>query len=212
MASSSSAGAAICDCRERRRGLGLVRGAAGLRCVGCGAHLRGGTAAAAAGARRSWSAATGNPRPARASWSAPTASRHQLSCRLAGRAGAQDLPAGIRRRRRQQAATSGSWRSTCPTISPSCASTAGRTVLRLRRGRRWRAAWRKASGSTPWAIRSTWASPSSRARYNGLVERSYNERIHFTGALNPGMSGGPAVTADGRVVGINVSKRPAASC
>ena len=31
--------------------------------------------------------------------------------------------------------------------------------------------------------------------YNGLVERSYNERIHFTGALNPGMSGGPAVTA-----------------
>jgi serine protease Do len=43
--------------------------------------------------------------------------------------------------------------------------------------------------------------------YNGLVERSYNERIHFTGALNPGMSGGPAVTADGQVAGINVAKR-----
>lgn len=43
--------------------------------------------------------------------------------------------------------------------------------------------------------------------YNGLVARTYNERIHFTGALNAGMSGGPAVTADGRVVGINVSKR-----
>jgi serine protease Do len=43
--------------------------------------------------------------------------------------------------------------------------------------------------------------------YNGLVERSYNERIHFTGALNPGMSGGPTVTANGDVVGINVAKQ-----
>jgi serine protease Do len=43
--------------------------------------------------------------------------------------------------------------------------------------------------------------------YNGLVERSYNERIHFSGAINPGMSGGPTVTAEGKVVGINVSKQ-----
>jgi serine protease Do len=43
--------------------------------------------------------------------------------------------------------------------------------------------------------------------HNGLVAHSYNERIHFTGALNPGMSGGPTVTAEGRVVGINVAKR-----
>jgi serine protease Do len=43
--------------------------------------------------------------------------------------------------------------------------------------------------------------------YNGQVERSYNERIHFTGALNPGMSGGPTVTGDGRVAGINVAKQ-----
>jgi serine protease Do len=43
--------------------------------------------------------------------------------------------------------------------------------------------------------------------YNGLVERSYNERIHFTGALNPGMSGGPTLTGDGRLAGINVAKK-----
>lgn len=43
--------------------------------------------------------------------------------------------------------------------------------------------------------------------YNGRVERSYNERVHFSGALNPGMSGGPAVSGAGRVVGVNVAKR-----
>jgi serine protease Do len=43
--------------------------------------------------------------------------------------------------------------------------------------------------------------------YNGPVDRDYNERIHFSGALNPGMSGGPTVAADGRLVGINVAKR-----
>ncbi len=43
--------------------------------------------------------------------------------------------------------------------------------------------------------------------YNGLVERSYNERIHLSGALNSGMSGGPTVNADGQVVGINVATR-----
>lgn len=43
--------------------------------------------------------------------------------------------------------------------------------------------------------------------YNGTVERSYNERIHFSGAINAGMSGGPAVSAASRIVGINVARR-----
>jgi serine protease Do len=42
--------------------------------------------------------------------------------------------------------------------------------------------------------------------YNGVVDKSYHERIHFSGAINAGMSGGPTVTADGRIVGINVAK------
>ncbi len=41
--------------------------------------------------------------------------------------------------------------------------------------------------------------------YNGFVEHSFYERIHFTGSLNPGMSGGPALLEDGSVVGINVA-------
>lgn len=43
--------------------------------------------------------------------------------------------------------------------------------------------------------------------FNGRVENSYIERVLFSGAINPGMSGGPAVTPQGRVVGINVAKR-----
>jgi serine protease Do len=43
--------------------------------------------------------------------------------------------------------------------------------------------------------------------YNSLVQKSYGDRIHFSGALNPGMSGGPAVDSKGQVVGVNVSKQ-----
>lgn len=41
--------------------------------------------------------------------------------------------------------------------------------------------------------------------YNGLLEHSLYEKIHFTGSINPGMSGGPALLPDGRVVGVNVA-------
>jgi S1-C subfamily serine protease len=41
--------------------------------------------------------------------------------------------------------------------------------------------------------------------YNGLSEELYYERIHFTGAINSGMSGGPAVDSSGRVFGVNVA-------
>jgi len=40
---------------------------------------------------------------------------------------------------------------------------------------------------------------------NGLVENSIEQRIHYTGAINSGMSGGPALDRRGRVYGVNVS-------
>jgi len=40
---------------------------------------------------------------------------------------------------------------------------------------------------------------------NGLVEDSIVQRIHYTGAINGGMSGGPALDSRGRVYGVNVS-------
>lgn len=41
--------------------------------------------------------------------------------------------------------------------------------------------------------------------YNGLLEHSRYARIHFSGSLNPGMSGGPALLASGEVAGVNVA-------
>ncbi len=41
--------------------------------------------------------------------------------------------------------------------------------------------------------------------YNGMMERSLYDKLHFTGSINPGMSGGPALNAAGEVVGMNVS-------
>jgi serine protease Do len=41
--------------------------------------------------------------------------------------------------------------------------------------------------------------------YNGLVQDALYEKVHFSGAINPGMSGGPTVTGEGRVAGVNVA-------
>ena len=41
--------------------------------------------------------------------------------------------------------------------------------------------------------------------YNGLLEHTLYPRIHLTGSLNPGMSGGPTIDEKGRVIGVNVA-------
>ncbi|WP_426338820.1 S1 family peptidase [Pseudoduganella sp. S-14] len=47
----------------------------------------------------------------------------------------------------------------------------------------------------------------SEGSFNGVIARSFYEQLMFTGPINAGMSGGPSVTVDGAVAGINVSKR-----
>ncbi len=41
--------------------------------------------------------------------------------------------------------------------------------------------------------------------YSGKLENSLYERIHFSGAINQGMSGGPALDEYGNVIGVNVA-------
>ena len=40
---------------------------------------------------------------------------------------------------------------------------------------------------------------------NGLLDRAFTPRLNYAGAMNPGMSGGPALDSRGRVIGINVA-------
>lgn len=41
--------------------------------------------------------------------------------------------------------------------------------------------------------------------YNGIAKDTLIDKIHFSGSLNPGMSGGPAISGTGTVVGVNVA-------
>jgi len=43
--------------------------------------------------------------------------------------------------------------------------------------------------------------------YNGLAERHYLPSIFFSGSLSPGMSGGPTLDDQGRLIGVNVAAR-----
>ena len=40
--------------------------------------------------------------------------------------------------------------------------------------------------------------------YNGLIQTSRFQKILFSGSLNSGMSGGPAMDDKGRVIGVGV--------
>jgi hypothetical protein len=41
--------------------------------------------------------------------------------------------------------------------------------------------------------------------FSGLLQGSFYDRIHYTGSLNPGMSGGPTINENGLVIGVNVA-------
>ncbi len=47
----------------------------------------------------------------------------------------------------------------------------------------------------------------SEGTYNGESHRGFSAQLMFTGPVNPGMSGGPNVTANGHLAGVNVAHR-----
>ncbi len=47
----------------------------------------------------------------------------------------------------------------------------------------------------------------SEGTYNSVIKRGFYDQLMFTGPINAGMSGGPNITENGQVAGVNVSKR-----
>ncbi|MAD73546.1 MAG: serine protease [Rheinheimera sp.] len=41
--------------------------------------------------------------------------------------------------------------------------------------------------------------------FNGMKQQSFYPRLHVTGSINPGMSGGPSVNSNSEVIGVNVA-------
>jgi S1-C subfamily serine protease len=64
------------------------------------------------------------------------------------------------------------------------------------------AACPRASASTPIGNPLDLGFTIVEGTYNGLVDKSYDERIHFSGSINPGMSGGPVAAATGASSGV----------
>jgi serine protease Do len=132
---------------------------------------------------------------------------HQLPRRQPVRAAAQAPPAGLRHPRRTtgRAAVAGLRRRARPGLLRAAdpAPLAGRGRVPLRPSAEPLPAARASSLGNPLDVGFAVAEGT----YNGPVERSFLPTLFFGGSLSPGMSGGPALDDQGRLVGVNVAAR-----
>jgi serine protease Do len=64
-----------------------------------------------------------------------------------------------------------------------------------------------AQPSWRWATPRPWGVVATVGHYSGMVDQAGFERLHYTGTLNGGMSGGPAINTRGVLVGVNANNR-----